>query len=788
MKTRSSRADQGNAYVFKFVAVASLLIAGTLALVLYVLPERYVLSSGFREGNLNLPNPAIPFEPASPLRVAAIPGISRTVRTVDVPRGPVRGPSEVFWERVLPLLEAGRYEEALPLFTDYLARHSGDVGVRREYAITLAAAGRPDRAIPILQGLLVHEDDDALHLLLARLLRDRGRVDEAAEHYRVVLERNPENAALSLEWARALSWITDFEAAEEVLLEALERDPESTPLRAELARVYYYAGRMEESRRILDALTAEERRLHDLVEVHANVVEWLTPPADTVQPVPEPEPTLLERAVRAREDDDFERADSLFRAALAAEPESAEAWQAYADFLQYELEDFEGALTALKEVERLRDEPSPTLQYRMARLELWTDRTDAARARLERLLGMMPAEAADAGPAAEPADTAAADVEAHGGEVTPPTRADVLALLGDLHRWDGRRLAAAERYEAALEADPDHEAATEGLEVLRAELERFLFESEQPGLGALARSLADTDDFRRYDAAGSWTGVRSAWVWTTRSGGRWLEGLEPAGGLGSRQGLFAELEGGRWWRWGTLRTAAHLGVQNVRSNSVDVSAGASLRVVGSSGRRTELRLDHEPAYEATRTLQSVAADVRQDRVTLSHSRPLSERWSAAVTAEAASLDHRGVAGSERNLRLQLAASLGRSLSRSVTLGLSGRALRYVDPAPDLTAVPLYWDPALSVSMGPYLRLLHALDSSWSLAAEANPGLAYIDERDRPTELVPDLSGRLGLVHETGRYRTRVDVFYGQGRFSGYRSYGVDISFSARSLPGSGPGS
>lgn len=769
MATRSSRGDRSSGYIFKFVGTAALLVMGTLALVLYVLPERYVLSSGFREGSLNIPNPAIPFEPAPPLRIAAIPGISRGPGAVPgsvIPGGPVRGPSELFWEEVLPLLEAGRYRDAIPLFTSYLARYPGDIGARREYGITLAAAGYRDRAIPLLEELLEFEDDDDLHLLLARLLRDESRVSDAGVHYRVLLGRRPDDEALRVEWARALSWIEDYERAEEVLREALSRSPESVTLRGELARVLVYSNRLDEAREVLSSLTEEELRSESLLNVRDDVVAWLTPPPDTSAVAPEPTPSLLERAVRAREADDFDEADRLFRAALAEAPDNVEGWQAYADFLQYEREDFEGALEALMEVERLTTDGDPNLEFRMAQLELWTDRTHEARVRLEELLPMLP------GPPA--ADGAA-----------PPSRADVLALLGDIHRWNGERLPAVRRYQTALEAEPEHGGAGTGLETIRAEVDRFLVVSEEPGIGAAASSFGDTDDFRRYDAAAEWTGLHDRWAWSTRSGARWLEGREPAGGPGDRQGLFADIEGARWWRWGTVRTAAHLGIQNVRANDVDLGAGVSARLVGGSGRRTDLRYDHEPAFAVTNTLQSVAVNVRQDRFGLVHSQPLSEVWSATVSAEAASLEHRGITGAARNLRLQVGASLGRALSESMTLGLAGRALRYTDAAPNTTAVPLYWDPDLSLSVGPYLQLTQPVSTWWTVFARANPGLGFINERGRSSEVVPDLSGRLGLLRDGTKYRTRVELFYGQGRFSSYRYYGLDVSFSARGWFGPG---
>ncbi|NIQ59521.1 MAG: hypothetical protein GWM92_12485, partial [Gemmatimonadetes bacterium] len=77
---------------------------------------------------------------------------------------------------------------------------------------------------------------------------------------------------------------------------------------------------------------------------------------------------------------------------------------------------------------------------------------------------------------------------------------------------------------------------------------------------------------------------------------------------------------------------------------------------------TDIRYDHEPAWGVTNTLQSVAVDVRQDRLTLAHDRPLGPRWSAGASGEVASVEHRGAADAGRNLRLAASASVGRAVS------------------------------------------------------------------------------------------------------------------------------
>ena len=752
-------------YFLRFAATATLLVAGTLVLVLFVLPRRYVLSSGFREGNLALPNPSIPFEPADPLVIAALPPLPPSTEVV-------RGPSELFWERVLPLLEQERFDEAIPVFASYLANYPGDLDVRREYGITLARGGYGERAIPVLESLLPVQGDRQLRLLLARTLRDIGNAAGAATLYAAILRSTPDDEEIVLEWARAHMGVEEYAQAESVLQSALEAIQGSVPIRIELARIYYYTNRLEDAEAILLSMSDEELASVDALQLREDVVAALTPPPEP-EVEPPPPPTLLEQAVGAREDGDFTRASELYEAALADDPTDADAWQAYADFLQYALEDFEGALRALAEVERLYGGGGVELQYRMAQLEVWTDQSEVARTRLQALLVLMEEEAAARRAGALPA-------RADDPDAVIVTQADVMALLGDLDRWDGLRLPAVRSYEAALALDPTHERALEGLAILQADVDRQMVETEEPRIGVIAESLADTDDFRRLDLGGEWYGISGDWVWGTRSGARVLEGLDTGGGLDETRGLFADFEGARWWRWGTVRTALHFGVQNVRDSELDVSIGLSGRFTGSAGRRTDLRIDHGPAFSATNTFQAIEVDVRQDRLFVAHARPVNELWSIAATGEVASLSHSGVPGSDRNLRLSAGASVGRSMSRSITLGLAVRGLSYMDASPSVGAGALYWDPNSSLSVGPYAQVTRPLGTWWMFNARVNPGVAWIDERRvNGGELVPDLSASLGLRREGAQYLTRIEFFYGQGRFTGYRSFGVNIGFSAR---------
>jgi tetratricopeptide (TPR) repeat protein len=693
------------------------LISGTLVLVLYVLPERYVISAGFRESGLSFPTPVTPFLP--------VPEVSVRARPLPEPPAP---PSDA---------TAGPAD---------------------------AVAGAPEpEAAP--------QDD---RLLLARELRDLGETDAAAAAYAVLSAESPDDTALRLEWALAHAWAGEHERAAELLREALTRAPSSISLRVELARAYFSLGRVLEADATLAELDHEALVTADALELRESLNDALRVP-----PTTEAQPTRVELAARARAALDFAGARAHLADALAESPDDADAWQAYADLLEYELADFEGAREALLEVMRLRG-PDASDELRLARLAIWTERSAEAAERLESLLASLDR--------ALPADEA-------DSERTRALRAETLALLGDLHRWAGDRLRASSHYVLALGEDDANARAHEGLAALDAEVARQIAEVESPRRGARASTLADTDDFARTDLALEWVEVSAdGWVWGGAVGNRWLGGVDLGGGLSAdRQGLFVELSGARWWRSGTVRTELSAGTEHMRS-TWDVALGASATHRGLEGRVTELRVEHGPAHVLTNTLQSVSAHVVHERVVLEHARPLGEAASLVVSLDAARLHAEAASGpaptvgSDATTRLQASLTASHTLTGSVSLGLTGQALGFLDAAPSGTlpgggTLDLFWDPRLAVSAGPFARLDHEVAPGWTVTGRIAPGLALVDERGTSGfDLVPHLATEAGLVHEGSRVRAALDVFLYQGQFDGYRSYGMRLTVGALTLP------
>ncbi|MEJ2205396.1 MAG: tetratricopeptide repeat protein [Gemmatimonadota bacterium] len=396
-------------YTLGFGATAFLLTAITLLLVLIVLPRRYMLHGGLREGGLTFPSLA----PINRRPVTA--PVEQPVRARPIPSGPVQpGPAEIMWETVGPLLENEEYDAAIAVFEEYLTRYPRDRGARRELALTLQKAGRTDEAIQIFQALLREHDDPGVRLLLARALRDEGRIDEASDHYRALVAVGLDEAALRLEWARALAWHRKYDEAAQVLEPALANDPEAVDLRVEMARILHWEGRAVQAEALLDGLDRSALEINGATALHADIKRALAEPAqgpvDDGEPPPPPDAlTLTEQAEAAFAAGEYRHAAELLAEAIRRNPTDRVALRAYADLLQYHLEDPEAAREVLLRLEQLDDGSDSALRLRIAKLDVWTGRNEEATERLEALLP---------------------DVE--WGE-----RAEIHALLGDLHRWAG---------------------------------------------------------------------------------------------------------------------------------------------------------------------------------------------------------------------------------------------------------------------------------------------------------------------------------------------------------------
>jgi predicted Zn-dependent protease len=168
--------------------------------------------------------------------------------------------------------EAGETEAGIDAWRRAMAARPADSRARRGLALALAQAGRLDDAEferaadadPALMRVVVarvdatpggqkarrfveryldgHADDDALRLELARALARGGDADAAFGHFRALLRRNPEDAAVTMELVGVLTTHQAWDAALTVLDEALARRPGDLALRKTRADVLSWRG------------------------------------------------------------------------------------------------------------------------------------------------------------------------------------------------------------------------------------------------------------------------------------------------------------------------------------------------------------------------------------------------------------------------------------------------------------------------------------------------------------------------------------------------------------------
>jgi hypothetical protein len=345
--------------------------------------------------------------------------------------------------------------------------------------------------------------------------------------------------------------------------------------------------------------------------------------------------------------------------------------------------------------------------------------------------------------------------------------------LGDLRRWSGDRVGAAQAYQQSLDLAPEEVTAVEGLAALNAQLDAELARDGTIGPAGRVDYFADSDDFSVARWRGAWTSgsprIRTGVELTFEK----LAGHDPAGRRADLTVLDSRATAERWWLQGRLRTALRLGVWAAGSGA-EFQPVAELVVaapeLGGAAVRFEYR--HEPAFRETATLQATLAGLRADVAQLGYYRSIAERIDMSMAARLAWLSGQG----EANLRADAAIALFYRPDDRWTLGYESRALSFRDPAP-VPGLRLYWDPEWSWTNSAVLGWTGELGSSWELEARAVPGVAWLQERDRGAAAVFELGASLDVARRVGEWTIGGNVGYGQSRLDGYRTFRFGFELS-----------
>jgi tetratricopeptide (TPR) repeat protein len=570
---------------------------------------------------------------------------------------------------------------------------------------------------------------------LARLLRDRGEVDQAVAVYRALAAGRPDDTDLLLELARTLLWAERYEEAVSLYRELVRLLPRALPIRLEFAQALYWRGATEEAFWAVAGYPSHDSGWSQAQLLLAEISPQVAPRVVSVA-------ELIQQAI---DRGDLVRAYELYARLSSRTPVRSDRWIDWVDFLQYQVGDFESARTALMTRAAVMS-LGPDLRLRLAQLHAWTGHEDAAKAELMGLLRLS------------------------------PTSADAWSLLGDLYRWEGDLLRASDAYRRALELSPDREEALLGLSEIRTLVDEVIAQRDRTGIQPQVSFFGDSDDFRRLDI-----GVSSAKRWYTtalvvRAGYRRLDGPESVATSGAEDGPFAELELVRWWRLGTIRAAISGGVQRLPAIGDEPAFNARVEAPNAGGTALQVSYAHGPAYPHTVTLASVLGGVRSDDIQVSAYRAIGEGWSLAGAATVVSLRGGGV----DNWRLSGTATASRELSRSVSAGVTSSFLTHTDAAPLMDTRRLYWDPSAFWTNSVVMELKTPAGETWLVYCRLTPGVALARERTTAgPQLVPQFGSEAGAAYEKGRLSLGADAAYYRGRAGGYNSVVANLRMSVR---------
>ncbi len=112
------------------------------------------------------------------------------------------------------------------------------------------------------------------HLEQAKRLESEQRFDEAAAHYRAVLERRPEDDEVRGRLARVRSWQGEFDEAVGLYRDILTRHPVDLDMRVALARVWSWQKRFQESERLYREVLVEAPTHVDAIHGLADILAW----------------------------------------------------------------------------------------------------------------------------------------------------------------------------------------------------------------------------------------------------------------------------------------------------------------------------------------------------------------------------------------------------------------------------------------------------------------------------------------------------------------------------------
>jgi tetratricopeptide (TPR) repeat protein len=172
------------------------------------------------------------------------------------------------------LARMGKPDQALPQLQKAFALKPGDRSAQYQLVAVLRSLGRTQESTQIVERLRKEQREESLNSQLASEgtkandLLQSGKLADAAQIYRQMLEENPDSAQTAYNLALALEAMNDRKGAEDVLRKAIDRNPAFAKIRAELGQLELERGDLESAQKWLESALDLEP---ELVEARGNL-------------------------------------------------------------------------------------------------------------------------------------------------------------------------------------------------------------------------------------------------------------------------------------------------------------------------------------------------------------------------------------------------------------------------------------------------------------------------------------------------------------------------------------
>lgn len=196
------------------------------------------------------------------------------------------------------------YRQAVELHDDFRWRYLNAHALRAVEPVT--ALEQAKRAVEL------NSDYSPAYVVSGQLLEQEGRVDEAHEAYRGAVSADPQSAIAVFGYGRTLLSLGQLAPALEQLERAAELAPNAGEIRAALAQVHRQLGDRDQARHQARLASELDEAIGIADPVHFRMRQRSRSSI-----------TMLQRAIQARDEGQFDEAESLLRELVALRPEDA---------------------------------------------------------------------------------------------------------------------------------------------------------------------------------------------------------------------------------------------------------------------------------------------------------------------------------------------------------------------------------------------------------------------------------------------------------------------------------